>query len=180
MALDRSYQQCCIPGGGAAWSRGADPIWPEPESAPGPRTSRAGSAEKSGGSAITGYQLQLNGHKAESHYYYSTDGRLQLLYQVFFSEGCKINVFLFMHYPQDPQDEVLSQIHREANLKVILQQYHVTQDDCNEGQYTKAWDRTHVTTTFGFWPLLGKNPRPYSGPRAADFSYPLKKFLKLN
>ena len=31
------------------WSRGADPIWPEPESAPGPRTS--GVAQKSGGSA---------------------------------------------------------------------------------------------------------------------------------
>ena len=30
---------------------GADPIWSEPESAPGPRTSGAGAAKKSGGSA---------------------------------------------------------------------------------------------------------------------------------
>ena len=30
---------------------GADPIWSEPESAPGPWTSRAGAAQKSGGSA---------------------------------------------------------------------------------------------------------------------------------
>ena len=30
---------------------GADPIWSEPESAPGPRTSGAGAAQKSGGSA---------------------------------------------------------------------------------------------------------------------------------
>ena len=29
---------------------GADPIWSEPESAPGPRTSGAGAARKSGGS----------------------------------------------------------------------------------------------------------------------------------
>ena len=29
---------------------GADPIWSEPESAPGPRTSGAGGAKKSGGS----------------------------------------------------------------------------------------------------------------------------------
>ena len=29
---------------------GADPIWSEPESAPGPRTSGAGAAQKSGGS----------------------------------------------------------------------------------------------------------------------------------
>ena len=42
-------------GAGAAWSRlfllgaGADPIWSE--SAPGPRTSGAGAAKKSGGSA---------------------------------------------------------------------------------------------------------------------------------
>ena len=32
-----------------AWR--ADPIWLEPESAPGPRTSGAGAAKKSGGSA---------------------------------------------------------------------------------------------------------------------------------
>ena len=30
---------------------GADPFWSEPESAPGPRTSRAGAAQKSGDSA---------------------------------------------------------------------------------------------------------------------------------
>ena len=30
---------------------GADPIWSEPESAPGPRTSGAGAAKKSSGSA---------------------------------------------------------------------------------------------------------------------------------
>ena len=42
---------------GAAWSlfflpgAGADPIWSEPESAPGPRTSGARAAQKSGGSA---------------------------------------------------------------------------------------------------------------------------------
>ena len=30
---------------------GADPIWSEPESAPGARTSGAGAAQKSGGSA---------------------------------------------------------------------------------------------------------------------------------
>ena len=42
-------------GAGAAWSRlflpgaEADPIWSEPESAPGPRT--AGAAKESGGSA---------------------------------------------------------------------------------------------------------------------------------
>ena len=30
---------------------GADPIWSEPESAPGPRNSGAGAAQKSGGSA---------------------------------------------------------------------------------------------------------------------------------
>ena len=30
---------------------GADPIWSEPELAPGPRTSGAGAAQKSGGSA---------------------------------------------------------------------------------------------------------------------------------
>ena len=43
----------------SVWSRsrlflpgaGADPIWSEPESAPGPRTSGAGAAQKSGGSA---------------------------------------------------------------------------------------------------------------------------------
>ena len=36
-----------------AWSRGADPIWLEPEleSAPGPRTSGAGADQKSGSSA---------------------------------------------------------------------------------------------------------------------------------
>ena len=39
-------------GAGAAWSRlflpgaGADPIWSEPEAAPGPRTSGAGAAQK--------------------------------------------------------------------------------------------------------------------------------------
>ena len=46
-------------GAGAAWSRlflpgagaRADPIWSEPELAPGPRTSGAGAAPKSGGSA---------------------------------------------------------------------------------------------------------------------------------
>ena len=46
-------------GAGAAWSRlflpgaGADPIWSEPESAPGPRTSGvgAGAAKKNGGFA---------------------------------------------------------------------------------------------------------------------------------
>ena len=44
-------------GARAAWSRlflpraGADPIWLEPESAPGPRTSGAGAAQKSGSSA---------------------------------------------------------------------------------------------------------------------------------
>ena len=43
-------------GAGAAWSRrflpgaGANPIWSEPESAPGPQTSGAGAAQKSGGS----------------------------------------------------------------------------------------------------------------------------------
>ena len=43
-------------GAGAAWSRlflpgaGADPIWSEPESAPGPWTSGAGAAQKRGGS----------------------------------------------------------------------------------------------------------------------------------
>ena len=43
----------------SAWSRSrlflpgakADPIWSEPESAPGPGTSGAGAAQKSGGSA---------------------------------------------------------------------------------------------------------------------------------
>ena len=43
----------------SVWSRsrlflpgaGADPIWPEPESAPGPWTSGAGATQKSGGSA---------------------------------------------------------------------------------------------------------------------------------
>ena len=30
---------------------GSDPIWSEPESAPGPQTSRARAAQKSGGSA---------------------------------------------------------------------------------------------------------------------------------
>ena len=34
---------------------GADPIWSEPESAPGPRTSGAGAAQKSGGSATLDY-----------------------------------------------------------------------------------------------------------------------------
>ena len=38
-----SYFQCC----GAE----ADPFWSEPESAPGARTSGAGAAQKSGGSA---------------------------------------------------------------------------------------------------------------------------------
>ena len=44
-------------GAGAAWSRlflpgaGADPRRSEPESAPGPRLSAAGAAQKSGGSA---------------------------------------------------------------------------------------------------------------------------------
>ena len=46
-----------VHGAGAALSRlflpgaGADPFWSEPESAPGPRTSGAGAAQKSGGSA---------------------------------------------------------------------------------------------------------------------------------
>ena len=44
-------------GAGAVWNRlflpvaGADPIWSEPELAPGPRTSGAGAAQKCGGSA---------------------------------------------------------------------------------------------------------------------------------
>ena len=44
-------------GARAAWSRvclpraGADPIWSELKSASGPRTSRAGDAQKSGGSS---------------------------------------------------------------------------------------------------------------------------------
>ena len=38
------------------WSRGADPIWPEPESAPGPRTS--GVAQKSGGPATLVFILE--------------------------------------------------------------------------------------------------------------------------
>ena len=44
-------------GAGAAWSRlflpeaGADPVWSEPDSAPGPRTSGARAALKNGGSA---------------------------------------------------------------------------------------------------------------------------------
>ena len=44
-------------GVGAAWSplflpgAGADPIWSEPKSAPGPLTSGVGDAQKSGGSA---------------------------------------------------------------------------------------------------------------------------------
>ena len=43
---------------------GADPIWSEPESAPGPRTSgaRAGAAQKSGGSAtlVSGRILDMS------------------------------------------------------------------------------------------------------------------------
>ena len=42
-----SRSRLFLPGAGA----GADPIWSEPESAPGPRTSGAGAAKKSGGSA---------------------------------------------------------------------------------------------------------------------------------
>ena len=44
-------------GAGATWSRlvwpgaGADPIWSEPDLAPGPWTSGAGATKKSGGSA---------------------------------------------------------------------------------------------------------------------------------
>ena len=38
---------------------GADPIWSEPESAPGPRTSRAGAAQKSGGSATLQKSVQF-------------------------------------------------------------------------------------------------------------------------
>ena len=39
---------------------GADPIWSEPESAPGPRTSGAGAAQKSGGSATLGVSVHYN------------------------------------------------------------------------------------------------------------------------
>ena len=55
-------------GAGAAWSRlflpgaGADPIWSEPESAPGPWTSGAGAAQKSGGSVtleLTAYKMYM-------------------------------------------------------------------------------------------------------------------------
>ena len=55
-------------GAGAAWSRpclpeaGADPFWSKPESAPGPWTSRAGAAQKSGGSVtleLTAYKMYM-------------------------------------------------------------------------------------------------------------------------
>ena len=39
---------------------GADPIWSEPESAPGPQTSRARAAHKSGGSATLVSILQCS------------------------------------------------------------------------------------------------------------------------
>ena len=47
------------------YGAGADPIWSEPESAPGPRTFGAGAAQKSGGSptlVVTGatFSVQIN------------------------------------------------------------------------------------------------------------------------
>ena len=39
---------------------GADPIWSEPESAPGPRTSGAGAAQKSGSSATLNYSAMIS------------------------------------------------------------------------------------------------------------------------
>ena len=42
------------------YGAGADPIWSEPESAPKPRTSGAGAAQKSGGSATLKTGVQLN------------------------------------------------------------------------------------------------------------------------
>ena len=59
--IKSSKYKILVHGAGAAWSRlflpgaGADPIWSEPESAPGPRTSGAGAAQKSGGSATLDY-----------------------------------------------------------------------------------------------------------------------------
>ena len=51
-------------GAGAAFlhGAGADPIWPQPESTPGPRTSGAG--QQSGGSATLGkYVLTIDKNK---------------------------------------------------------------------------------------------------------------------
>ena len=42
------------------YGAGADPIWSEPESAPKPRTSGAGTAQKSAGSATLKTGVQLN------------------------------------------------------------------------------------------------------------------------
>ena len=56
-------------GAGAAWNRlflpgaGADPIWSEPELAPGPHTSGAGATQKCGGSATLVYTT------IESHFF---------------------------------------------------------------------------------------------------------------
>ena len=48
-AMSRSLSHLFLTGAGA------DPIWSEPESAPGPQNSGAGAAQKSGGNTFTNF-----------------------------------------------------------------------------------------------------------------------------
>ena len=69
-----------VDGAGAAWSR---LFWLEPESAPGPRTSGAGAAQKSGGSATLITHQMHGGYKemeSDSWYISGLCNVLQYMY----------------------------------------------------------------------------------------------------